>query len=130
MDHHEYVSLALRTESRQTDLRDIRGERYARLLHAAFGIVTEAGELADAFKKDLFYAGAKPIDYVNIQEELGDLFWYMALACDALGISFEDVWKQNIAKLRKRYPVKFEPEQAANRDLAGERAVLEGKSLA
>jgi NTP pyrophosphatase (non-canonical NTP hydrolase) len=94
-----------------------------RLIHGAMGVVTESGELMDAMKKHVFY-GADP-DKVNLKEELGDLFWYIAVLCDALGISFEEVWETNIAKLKSRYGEKFNEDGALNRDLQKERGILE-----
>ena len=88
------------------------------------GMVTEAGEIADHLKKVIFYG--KPLDRTNLIEELGDMFWYMALMCDALSVDFEDVWRINIAKLKARYGEKFSEERAVNRDLVNERIVLSG----
>ena len=36
--------------------------------------------------------------------ELGDVMWYVAQACMALGVDFEDVLEMNVKKLEKRYP--------------------------
>lgn len=47
------------------------------LLHCATGLVTESAELVDCIKKHVFYG--KPLDVVNIKEELGDLLWYIAI---------------------------------------------------
>ena len=44
-------------------------------LHAALGVSGEAGELADAVKKEYIYM--KPRDRKNIVEELGDLRFYI-----------------------------------------------------
>jgi NTP pyrophosphatase (non-canonical NTP hydrolase) len=110
MDAMSYINAALRTEAPSDQ----------RLLHAAMGMCTETGELMDALKKHMFYG--KPLDGVNLSEELGDLFWYIAIACDALGTTFEEVWEMNIAKLRKRYPGKFTEHE---RDLLAERKELE-----
>jgi NTP pyrophosphatase (non-canonical NTP hydrolase) len=96
-----------------------------RLLHASIGITTESGELADLLKKHIFYG--KPLDTVNAVEECGDLLWYVALACDALGVTIGEVMERNIAKLRTRYPDKFTSDAAINRDLEAERRALEGK---
>ncbi len=117
-----YIEDALRTESA---LMAVSGERNDtnRLLHAAMGLTTEAGEFLDALKKHLFYG--KPLDLVNLREEIGDIMWYLAIACDALGTDFETEQERNIAKLRKRYPEKFDAEQAIERDLDAERAILE-----
>jgi NTP pyrophosphatase (non-canonical NTP hydrolase) len=93
------------------------------LIHAAMGLATEAGEFMDTMKKHIFYG--KLIDEVNLAEELSDIFWYCALACNALDVSFDDVMKINIEKLQKRYPEKFTEDAALNRDLEAEREILE-----
>ena len=36
--------------------------------------------------------------------ELGDVLWYVAQACMALEVSFDDVVATNVEKLKKRYP--------------------------
>jgi NTP pyrophosphatase (non-canonical NTP hydrolase) len=92
-------------------------------LHMAIGISTEAGELLDAFKKQLAYG--KEIDYVNVMEEVGDLFWYIANLMRMLDINFQDTLQINIDKLRIRYPDKFSEDRALNRDLKKEREILE-----
>ncbi len=94
------------------------------LLHGAMGVCTEGGELMDVCKKFEFYR--KPIDIVNVKEEIGDVLWYLALLCRAADTTLEKVAETNIAKLLKRYPDKFTSEAAINRDLQSERAVLEG----
>lgn len=67
----------------------------------------------------------KPIDLVNIQEELGDLCWYLANFCRINNFDLEKILDNNIAKLRARYPEKFTQENAINRNLENERKVLE-----
>lgn len=125
MTPYEYQKLAECTENKNLD---VIAERLAnhgniRLLHAAFGLETEAGEFTDALKKAFFYG--KPLDRVNLAEEVGDTLWYLALACNELGIDMEDVMKRNIAKLKARYPNNFSEDSALNRDLKTERAILE-----
>jgi NTP pyrophosphatase (non-canonical NTP hydrolase) len=59
-------------------------------LHATTGGLTEiGGEFCDALKAHLFYG--KPLDYVNLGEEIGDSWWYLAIAAAAA--------KQNLAEL-------------------------------
>jgi NTP pyrophosphatase (non-canonical NTP hydrolase) len=98
---------------------------FARLLHAASGMVTEAGEFMDALKKHAMYG--KPLDVVNLAEEVGDQLWYLALACNTLGVEIEAVMATNIEKLRVRFPEKFTEKDALTRDLGAERRILEGK---
>jgi NTP pyrophosphatase (non-canonical NTP hydrolase) len=131
MSPNEYQKLAERTESKKFD--DI-GDRMAgddkmiRLQHAAFGFCTESGEFMDALKKHVFYGDE--LDLTNLAEELGDLLWYVALACNALGINLEDVMTKNLKKLHGktgRYKDQFTEEEALHRNLDVERKTLEGE---
>lgn len=94
-----------------------------RLLHAAMGMCTETGEFMDMLKKHILYG--RTIDNVNLEEELGDLQWYVALAIDELQTSFGFIFETNIKKLRARYPDRFSEFNANNRDLEAERKILE-----
>ena len=73
----------------------------AHLLHMAVGVSGEAGELIDAVKKAVIYQ--KPLDRVNVIEELGDLEFYMEGLRQGLDITREETLEANIAKLGKRY---------------------------
>lgn len=126
MNPTDYVDGSLRTESPPEsfnmgnfalDMGKIR------LLHATMGLCTESGELTDQLKKHLFYG--KELDRVNLIEEAGDLLWYLAILFDELDTTFGEVMSSNIAKLRSRYPEKFTPKQASQRDLGKERSILE-----
>jgi NTP pyrophosphatase (non-canonical NTP hydrolase) len=91
--------------------------------HMLFGMITEIGELTDVFKKDLAYK--KEIDWVNVEEEVGDLMWYIAGFCRINGFNLEEILDKNVAKLEARYPEKFTEYHAKNRDLENERKILE-----
>jgi NTP pyrophosphatase (non-canonical NTP hydrolase) len=122
----EYLQAARRTDisdKNYNEVVSVRMSYMARLIHAGMGITTEAGEFMDALKKHTMYG--RQIDTTNLKEELGDLMWYISLACDELGITLEEVMERNIAKLRKRYPEQFTEIDATNRDLKAERATLE-----
>jgi len=95
-----------------------------RLAHAAQGMSTEVGEFTDVLKKWVFYG--KPVDEVNLEEELGDLMWYVAEAANALGADLGKIMATNIDKLRARYPDRFTEFDARNRNLDAERKILEG----
>lgn len=134
MTPNEYIQAAIRTEHTPSFIRthetisatpeQIAHDRMlSRCVHALLGMMSELGELADAFKKHLCYS--KPLDLVNLVEENGDQDWYRALFADAIKVGFERSWEINIAKLRKRYPEKFTSELALNRDLGAERQALE-----
>lgn len=95
----------------------------ADIAHAIIGISTEGGELLDVLKKAMFYG--KPIDYVNLDEEIGDVMWYIAIYCNARGTTIEKLCEINNAKLKARFPEKFTQHHAINRDLDAERQILE-----
>lgn len=122
MNNEDYVSEALRTEGSYSAVNQ-RLSSNARLMHAALGLVTESAEFTDALKKHIYYG--KPADAVNLKEELGDIFWYLAIATVELGVSFEDIMDANIMKLRARFPDKFSEDKAINRDVDRERQILE-----
>jgi NTP pyrophosphatase (non-canonical NTP hydrolase) len=94
-----------------------------RLLHAGMGMNTEAGEFLDVLKKYMMYG--KPVDRTNLAEEVGDMLWYIAIACNVLGVSLENLMANNIQKLRTRYPNKFTSYDAIHRNVDAERAVLD-----
>jgi len=122
----EFIEDSLRTESDGFyPLIAEDGVEYdrRRLLHAQMGMQTETAEFTDALKKSIFYG--KPLDVVNLKEELGDLMWYMAIAFDELGTNFETEGKRVIKKLKARFPEKFTNDKAENRDLDTERKILE-----
>jgi NTP pyrophosphatase (non-canonical NTP hydrolase) len=123
---NEFIKNSMRTESSLFNkLIDNNGKEYnqARLIHAQMGMQTEVAEFADALKKSLFYG--KPLDIVNLKEELGDLMWYMAIAMDELDTNFTKEGDRVINKLKTRYPDKFTVGKAENRNLELERAILE-----
>ena len=89
---------------RLTELQG-QGADVSRLMTAAFGMSAEAGEFTEVVKK-IFLQG-KPYTEDNIfhmKRELGDLCWYLAQACMALDITFEEVLEMNYQKLSARYP--------------------------
>ena len=76
-----------------------------RLLTAALGICAEGGEFMEIVKKMVFQG--KPWNDDNRAHliiELGDVLWYVAQACMALEVPFDDVVAGNVEKLKKRYP--------------------------
>ena len=84
---------------------DGEGSNIHRLLTAAVGISAEGGEFMEIVKKMVFQG--KPWTDDNREHliiELGDVMWYVAQACMALDVSFDDVVRGNVKKLEKRYP--------------------------
>ena len=84
---------------------DEKGANIERLLTAGVGINAEGGEFLEIIKKMVFQG--KPWNDDNREHliiELGDLMWYVAQACMALDVSFDDVIATNVKKLERRYP--------------------------
>ena len=96
----DFVSLA----DRLGDL-DRQGANIERLTTAGVGLAAESGEFLEIVKKMVFQG--KPWNNDNREHlviELGDVMWYVAQACMALDVSFDDVIRGNVRKLEKRYP--------------------------
>ena len=68
------------------------------------GLAEEAGEFAGLYKRVIRdnngYVGADLREKMAL--ELGDILWYLLLACDATGYEIEDVMKMNVEKLKLR----------------------------
>ncbi len=107
------------------NLNDQLRQGLADEMHMVLGISTEAGELLDAYKKHFAYG--KELDKTNVGEEIADIMWYVSNLCRMLNIDMEEMLQRNIAKLKARYPEKFDEIKALNRDLEKEREILEGK---
>lgn len=85
-------------------------------LHAILGMEGEVAEITEAALKG---------DRAKILDEAGDFLWYLALLLRRHGITFDEVFAGNIAKLKVRFPEKFTLEQAVERDLEAEAQVLQ-----
>ena len=84
---------------------DREGANIERLTTAGVGLAAESGEFLEIVKKMVFQG--KPWNNDNREHliiELGDVMWYVAQACMALDVSFDDVIRGNVRKLEKRYP--------------------------
>jgi NTP pyrophosphatase (non-canonical NTP hydrolase) len=82
-------------------------------LMAALGLSGEVGELNDHLKKVFFHG--HPVNRGLAEKELGDILWYVAEMCSALGFNLELVAQRNIEKLLQRYPGGFTSERSINR---------------
>jgi len=96
---------------------DRQGACIERLTTAGIGLAAESGEFLEIVKKMVFQG--KPWNDDNREHliiELGDVMWYVAQACMALDISFDEVLERNVKKLEKRYPGgKFDISDSENR---------------
>ena len=81
------------------------GANIERLTTSGVGLAAESGEFLEIVKKMVFQG--KPWNDDNREHliiELGDIMWYVANACIALNVEFDDVVRGNVKKLEKRYP--------------------------
>ena len=95
------------TEAFVYRVQELRGDGcdIQRLMTAAVGVCAEGGEFMEIVKKMAFQG--KPYNEDNVyhmKRELGDIMWYMAQACIALDVTFEELVEMNVEKLEKRYP--------------------------
>lgn len=88
-------------------------DRQQMLIEAALGLTGEAGEVADLVKKANYQRHI--LDKDAIMKELGDVAWYIALACQGLGVTMQEVFQMNVDKLKKRYPDGFDAWMSRNR---------------
>lgn len=95
----------------------------AGIVHAIVGMATETAEMIQALLNTI--EDGKPFDMTNFVEEMGDELWYKTLGAMASGKTLDQIAWINTKKLAVRYPDKFTSEAALNRNLHGERAVLE-----
>ena len=96
---------------------DRQGANIERLLTAAVGISAEGGEFTEIVKKIAFQGKELTEDTkVHLLKELGDVFWYIAQACNALNLDFQTIVVTNMMKLAARYPDgEFDIFQSENR---------------
>lgn len=102
--------------------KNVLNEKTMRVVHAVLGLVSEAGEAAEALHSHLYLC--EEFDEVNFMEEMGDHLWYIAVGLSAIGVDMEAAMERNIAKLRKRFPDGFTEIDALNRNLEAEQSEL------
>lgn len=103
MTGNEYQKLAMRTANPEC----------RRLTNAALGLAGEAGEIADDIKKSVYHG--HPLNVDKLIKEAGDVAWYLALLCEILKTTLDEVFETNIRKLMARYPDGFDPEKSMHR---------------
>jgi NTP pyrophosphatase (non-canonical NTP hydrolase) len=81
------------------------------------------GEVVSIIKRS--YAYGKQLDTEQLEMHLLCIVDSVSVLAEQLGSSLDDVLELNIAKLSSRYPDRFTPELANNRDVDREREVLE-----
>lgn len=88
-------------ESRKTAVYPNQGKNF---VYPTLGLAGEAGEVADKIKKVIRDKNGK-LDKETVKEiekELGDVLWYIAQLATELGLSLEEIAKENLKKLFSR----------------------------
>ena len=90
---------------------------WSQLITCSMGMQAESGEFSEIIKKIVFQGKHFDEDIkFHMKRELGDVLWYWVQGCLALGFTPEEVMKENISKLEKRYPNGFEIHRSEVRD--------------
>ena len=89
----EYQGLAART------CPSLGGDQGLDERHMNLGVITEVGEALDIFKK--FMAYKKPMDLVNLGEELADIAWYIVNKCRFEDLILDDNFDEVLAETKE-----------------------------
>jgi NTP pyrophosphatase (non-canonical NTP hydrolase) len=75
-----------------------------RVVYPALGLASEAGEVCGKVKKVLRDRAGdfEKAPLAALQDELGDVLWYVAMLAADLGLSLEEIAVRNLDKLRSR----------------------------
>lgn len=103
MNLNEYQELSARTAHPHKN----------ELSNYGLGLAGESGEVVELIKKSQFHG--HNIHAEEITKELGDVLWYLSQIARLAGIPLDDVAKQNIKKLQKRYPEGFNQKDSRER---------------
>lgn len=121
MTGSEYQKAAMRTNDGNNKSR-LMGSLYigqdagidiAGLIDGCMGLTGEAGEFCDLVKKFVFHMAN--LNHDHAKKELGDVCWYIAMICHAMGWDLDEILRMNIDKLKARYPEGFDTEKANHR---------------
>lgn len=119
MDFDNYCEFVRGVTSKESEYYNILVQRLSAIdsckfnvslaMTASIGLSSETGEFSEIVKK-IFFQG-KPINdetRFHMIRELGDIIFYWVNACRSIGVTPEQVIRENIDKLSARYPHGFE----------------------
>ena len=102
MTFNEYQKQAMTTELMKRS--DVLSAHDPAFVAKILGLVGEAGEVAEKFKKIVRDKNGvvSGEDKADIEKELGDVLWYISAVADYLGLTLEQVADKNLQKLFSR----------------------------
>jgi NTP pyrophosphatase (non-canonical NTP hydrolase) len=70
----------------------------------ALGLAGETGEVVEIIKKVLYQDQEMSVETKkDLEEEMGDVFWYLFALADEVGLDVEGILQKNIEKLTARH---------------------------
>lgn len=106
MNFYEYQKLAERTIPKEKWFN-------TKVSNFSMGLAGESGEIIDYLKKVIYHG--HELDREHMKEELGDLLWYVSGLASIMNLDLNEIAKENIEKLKKRYPNGFSETDSRNR---------------
>lgn len=102
MDYQEEIKQFIVYDQTIAEMQEANARAILRVYQALVGLNSEIGELANKLKKVV--RGDYTLDHIRpeLADELGDVRFYMADLCNALGLDEDIIETQNIAKLTDR----------------------------
>ena len=107
MDWEVYLMNSARTINQELSTEQ-------QISNAIFGLHGELGEVTDLIKKHLYQGHTISKD--RLDEEIGDVMFYLAWLCRLYEVDLEKVLYQNFIKLYKRYPEGFDVVKSVERE--------------
>lgn len=102
MNFHDYQQEALKTD--QVPYRSgVGGGDIANVVVPLLGLAGEAGELLSEYKKYLRDGEAHQLFKERIDEELGDLLWYISNVASKFDLDLDQIAANNLAKAADRW---------------------------
>ena len=106
MDLNNFQEVSVRTMNDELTFEQ-------KVTNCLMGIQGETGELADIFKKHIYQG--HDLDLEHVEEELGDVMFYIVNLATLMGINMEAAIERNFEKLLKRFPNGFSVEDSIAR---------------
>ena len=91
-------------EAEKTDQRPGTPEKHIEsLMIPLLGLAGESGSLLTEYKKYLRDGDAYKIFLDRVEEELGDILWYVSNIATKVGLDLDDIAKKNLSKISDRW---------------------------